>query len=281
MKALKIVVKIIIGIILSISLTAIIATFEFENTILNKNYILKKLDENNYYDNLYSNIINDFKGYIGPSGLDEKIFNDIVTTEKVKEDVNKVIEYIYSYSEEEILIETESIKNKLNENIENYLKEENIQVKNKKTLIDFENKIIEEYKSNITYSQYLKHVKKITSIKTIQIIKKVEGICIIMLIISVAGIILINMKKLNKILSNIMTFMLTCGIIIETFVIYIGKSVNINNITILNTSLSIILRDIANSIITELKTIGIVLIIVSVVLIITSNIMGVKKNEDV
>ena len=279
MKIIKPILKLIIGCIFVVSLLGIIVIQNIETTIMDKEYVLEKMEKNNYYGNLYSNIVNEFKGYIGPSGLDEKVLNDIITIDQVEDDVKKMINNIYNDSSEELKIETSGIEEKLHANIENYLEEENLKAENDKALKEFEKKIGEEYSNSITFSKYYKYAKKITSIKVKNTSKKIKGLCIFGTIASIIGIILLNMKKNRKILPEIMTFMLSCGIIMKATTYYVAKKIIINNITILNTSISIVIREILNDLYNIIDKIGITMIITSLILIILNNILILSKEE--
>ncbi len=279
MKVFKNIIKIILGSILIICLLGTIFIYEVKGTVLNKEFIINKLEENNYYENLYTNILSSMKGYIEPSGLDEKILDNIISREEIKDDVNTIIGNVYDDKDEKI--DTETIKETLNNNINNYLNEENLKVNDKSQLEEFENKIIEEYESQITYSQYMKYLKIVANDKLIAILNIVNKLCILGIILSIIGILLINLKKNEKNVINLMTFMLSCGIIIKAFTIFTTRKINIDNITILNGAVSITLRDIIKTILNDISKIGVIMIIVSLVLIILNNVIFSKKEKDV
>ncbi|MBR3153150.1 MAG: hypothetical protein IKF52_06105 [Clostridia bacterium] len=281
MKVFKFILKLILGVLLTLSLFGFIVIGQAQKTVLNKDYVLDKMEEDNYYNNLYSNIINELKGYIGPSGFDEKVFNDIISSEKVKEDTIKVIENIYDGNENnDVEIETESIKQKLDSNIDKFLEEENLVAENKESLNEYENKIAQEYEDSVTYSKYYRYAKKVTSSKITNIIKIAKIGCVFGIILSVIGIILINLKKYKKILSEVMTFIFANGIIIRVLIKYITTKIKISYITVLNTSFSIVLRDILQDIIDNISKVGTTLIIVSLIIIVLNNLVFVTKDED-
>ena len=279
MRILKFIVKIILGCILTISLIGTIFIYEAEKTILNKNFVLDKLEKNNYYNNMYSALLESFNAYIGPSGLEEEIFEGVISKENVKEDINNVIEKIYSFSDEEIIIDTNSIKERLNNNINDYLLQENLTVKDVTAIEDFEEKIIDEYTSNITYSKYLNYAKKVFAAKNIQLIETVRKLCILAIIVSILAILLINIKNMKKIPTEIVTFMLSCGIILQVTIIFTKIKTDIDNITILNTAFSITIRDIINTILNDTLKVGIAITISSVLIMIICNTVFSKNNK--
>lgn len=119
MKLVKKLINFIVLIFLSLSILSSFLVFTVSNTILNKEYILNKMEECNYYEKTYLDINDILEQYIGPSGLDEEVLKDIYTEEQVKNDIDITVNAIFTG--EEKTIETETIREKLSKNIyENY-----------------------------------------------------------------------------------------------------------------------------------------------------------------
>ncbi len=279
MEYVKSIVKVIIiaisGIILLGSLLGEVFIYEFSTTVLSKRYILEKFDENNYYDNLYSNIVNEMEGYIGPSGLDENIFDNIISREKIEKDVNIVVSNIYESKNADI--DTKIIRQKLDENINNYLKKENLKLEDTSSLDEFKDQIIDVYKTEVSYNTYTKYIKNINLNKIVKLFKMAKKVFLIGIIIPIVIIVLLNTKKIEKVIPEIMTFILACGTILIVISKYITMKVNIEAITFLNTAFSIVIRDIAITVLNDVLSIGIVFVVSSVVLIIINNIIDAIK----
>lgn len=73
----------------------------FLNTILNKDYILNKMEECNYYEQTYLDMNEILEQYIGPSGLDEEVLKDIYTENKIKDDINTTVNTIFTGEEKQ------------------------------------------------------------------------------------------------------------------------------------------------------------------------------------
>jgi len=101
------------------------------------------------------------EGYIGPSGLDENIFDNIISREKIEKDVNIVVSNIYESKNADI--DTKIIRQKLDENINNYLKKENLKLEDTSSLDEFKDQIIDVYKTEVSYNTYTKYIKNIKS----------------------------------------------------------------------------------------------------------------------
>ena len=114
------------------------------STILNKNYVLNKLEETNFYSGTYELVKSGFENYIAQSGLEEEVLNNICTEEKVKNDIGIILNNIYNGTNEEI--DTTEIANNLNANID---KLDVRTSQNKSALDKFVQQICTEYKNTI------------------------------------------------------------------------------------------------------------------------------------
>ena len=147
MKVLKNVFIYLLTIILSVSIILLVAIKIASSTILDKNYILSKLDETSYYEKTYIYVKSNFDKYIQQSGLDEEVLEDIVTEEQIKQDTQKILNNMYNNSKEEIDIQ--SIKEKLNNNINKSLGNMKLTSSQRTAIDQYVEKICEEYKTSI------------------------------------------------------------------------------------------------------------------------------------
>ena len=111
-------------IVLSLSIVTLI-----KFTILNENYLIKQLEKNNYYNNLYTSINEEMSYYIIQSGLEEEVLENIYTKEMVTNSVNNLIKNFYTGKK--LTIDTTLLKENLNNNITNYLSKNNIVITDK------------------------------------------------------------------------------------------------------------------------------------------------------
>ena len=91
MKVLNYLFRCILIICISLSLVGLMAINVASNTILSYDYIISKLEQNNYYEETYKLVYSNFEKYIYQSGLDENIIENICTPQQVKEDIDIVI----------------------------------------------------------------------------------------------------------------------------------------------------------------------------------------------
>ena len=96
MDKLKPLIKVTLGFITTLILILIVLLIIFKLTVFNKSYLLKTLDENNYYNELTKEIQKDMEYNLLSSGLDKTILNDLVIKNEVKSDVMNLVDSIYS-----------------------------------------------------------------------------------------------------------------------------------------------------------------------------------------
>lgn len=274
MKLVKKLINFIVIIFLSLSILSSFLVFTVSNTILNKEYILNKMEECNYYEKTYLDINESLEQYIGPSGLDEEILQNIYTEEQVKNDIHTTVNAIFTG--EEKTIETEKIRSKLDKNIhESY----NITSNEKEAIVNFENTIVNEYTKQITHHDYLYVLENYIPTAN-NIIAKLKIIMPIIMCIIIVCLIILNMKNINKIIQGILIGFLSAGLTIMVIGIIINFNINFEAILILNENFSELIRNIANELLKSLQNLGIIIAILSTILLIATNtIWTIKRNK--
>lgn len=265
MKLIKQILSFIFIIILSTSILCSFLAFIFSNTILNKDYILNKMEECNYYEQTYLDMNEILEQYIGPSGLDEEVLKDIYTENKIKDDINTTVNTIFTG--EEKAIETEAIREKLNKNIyKNY----NIKDNEKEAITNFENTIINEYTKQITHHDYLYILENYIPTAN-KIIAKLKIIMPFTICIIIVILIILNIKKKNKIMKGILIGFLSASFTIIIMGIIININVKFESILILNETFSNLVRNIINELLKIFQNIGIITAILSTIFLIATN----------
>ena len=77
LKVLKNILSFILAIIITILICLIFATNLLNTTVLSKNYFLSKLNEADYYNQVYVFTESNFEKYINQSGLDEEVIKNL------------------------------------------------------------------------------------------------------------------------------------------------------------------------------------------------------------
>lgn len=276
MKILLNIIKFIIAIILTICVIALIIVNVASSTILNKEFILGKLDETNYYANIYTAVKSDFENYIYQSGLDESVLENIVPAEKIENDTKIIINNIYDGTNEEV--DVTEIETNLKTNIENSL-DHKLSATQQRTVDEFIKRITEQYKDTITKTSYENSINNMLE-KAKNIVDKLQKVSIIGIAVSVLVIIILSIKDFMAGLMLTGSALMSSGVFYILVNMIINAKVKIQNITILNDAISISLREIISTILKNLTTIGITLSIVGFVIIIIFAIIRSSKKEE-
>lgn len=239
----------LLGLLLSILLILIMLIGCISSSIFNKTYIKKVLHKTDYYYGMYVIIQDDMKSDIMPSGFEENVLDNVVTEDKIREDVGKVLDSIYDNKKVEI--STEEMKKTLEENVQKQIAEKNFKVtdENKKGIEEFENSVINIYKDNITYSsdsinQIGKYIKRANTILTILVW--------ILVIISITlGVIVFRMNR--PVLGISFT---VAGAFFVILNLYSGTAIVVNNILMFNWAFSKVITHIVNKLLANMYVIG-------------------------
>ena len=246
------------------------------STILDKKYILDKLDATNYYINTYLQVNSDFENYIYQSGLDASILKDLVTVEDVENDTKYILSNIYEGKDKEI--DTSKLKEKLSSNIEKSIEGKYIDSSTQKKIDKFINIIAEQYEDSILHTDIESNIfdsifkikKAMSSIVTVS--ATIMGLSVIFIIAS-------RYKKFWQNITILGVPLVSTGIVYLALDIYIKSRVDIKDITILSQALSYSLRTIIFSTLDRFGLIGILLIVIGTILIITGNMIRTNKHR--
>lgn len=279
MKIISNIIKYIVIILLIISIILTLAVKVLTSTILNKDYILGKLEETNYYKNIYNQVESNFENYIYQSGLDEDVIKGIISEEDIKSDTIQIINNIYN-NKEVTEVNISKIEERLEKNIYDSLSGQKISDSTKKSITQFINKITEEYKDTIIHTKYETSINKVLT-KIIRYSSKIKTVAIIVDVILVILLLLLNMKNILRGIAQIGIVLSSTGIFYIVVNFIVNSKVKIDYITVLNNGFSITLRNILHSIMNNILTNGIVVLIIGIILIITANLILYKntKNE--
>lgn len=250
----------ILTFILSLGTFAMIALGIFSNTILNKKYVLDTLERNNYYERTYANIQEGINNYAMQSGLEQEIFENLYSREKITQDIYQVVDSIYE--NKEVKINAEEIKEELDSRIYRVLEEHQKmpEQKEKESIQNLENVISETYVSGIVYSSEI--VAKISQPlqKVLQMMPKlfminIAFVCILLIIIGIVS------KKESFRYFGIS--FITSGILSILLQLFAGDRVHY--ILILNTSFSECVRSMINSMIQMFSIMGGIFIVIGII----------------
>lgn len=256
----KKVILYILSFVLSLGLCAVLTLITFSNTMLNKQYILDALEENNYYEKTDANIQEGINNYAMQSGLEQEVFENLYTKEKVIQDVNQVINAIYD--NKQVKISTEEIKEELDSRIDKVLEEHQKipEQKEKESIQNLENVISETYVNGIVYSTEV--VEKVSEPvqKILEIIQKlfmisIAFVCILLLVIGI-----ISKKEAFRYLG--ISFMAS-GILSVLLPFLVGD--RIHYILILNTAFSECIKSMLNTILQMFSIVGGIFIIIGMI----------------
>ena len=242
MKVIVNLLKFILITILTICMISIgIITIMF-STLFDKNYVVQKLKETDFYSGTYKLVESNFENYIYQSGLDEQVLQGICTQEKVEKDIDIMLSNIYVGTDQKI--DTKEIADNLNTNIDKL----GIKTKQNEDAINkFVERICNEYTDTLIHSQYENKMYS-EYIKIIEKLNETYDIALIVLIVDFIAILIVNRKKISKDIQYLGIAMLATTAFELTACQIIYSKVNIQGIKIFNDVFS-------NSLVTIIKDI--------------------------
>ena len=238
----KNIISYILSFIMVALIIAIVAVSFLQNKVLNEDYWKMQMEQNNYYEKLEDTVNDGFENYIMQSGMDSSVFEGIYDLDKVKEDTNSIVHAILN--NEEFKIDTSTIREKLDNNIRKYIKDNKVLV-NKTTenqIQNFENAIINSYSNSVSYSSSI--MKSISNVigKTKIIMQKVYVWIVTLLVIDISIVITLNIKNMRNIFKIIAIIAFSIAGLSVVGIVLEKNFLGIQSLTVLNDNVSILVQ---------------------------------------
>lgn len=255
--------------LLSLCLLAIV-----KSTILDEKYMISKLEEANYYERMNGEIIEQFKNYTIQSGLSDEVLENLFTEDKLKQDINNVIDSIYTGKELEI--STSEIRENLKENIL-------AEVEKEGKTVDFEDEAMKEYlkaiesayESQVSYSTSTINSIGSTFEKVISLAQIVQIIVIVVTIVIAVLIIILNIKQIFG-LNYLAISSMASGLFILIAKFLLGQSTDLKNIMLINQATSHVIQLVIEDFLAKVTIAGVVLLIIGLIFSIIYNLLNKK-----
>ena len=245
------------------------------STVLNKDYVVQKLEETDFYSGTYKLVESNFENYIYQSGLDEEVLKEICSQDKVKKDINIMLNNIYSGTNQSI--DTTEISEKLNANID----KSGIKNKqNESAINEFVKHNSQEYTDTLVHSKYETEINKMYNI-IYTLLNKVYNTLLIVFFIELILIIIINKKKISKDIQALGIALMSASMFQIVACQIITSNVDVKNIKIFNDVFSNCLVTIIQDVLNKINSLALGTCIFAVIILgIYVSIKVNKKTKD-
>ena len=236
-------------------------------TIFNTNYMKNNLEKNNYYKDLYNEIITEMSYYTNQSGFEDSILDDTFTIGEVRYETNTFIEN--TFKGKSLTIDTSKLEERLKKNINKYIKESSFKLVDEKEISKFVETMSDIYKDEIKLMGYAeKGAPFLTKINNL------SNKLIIILSVAFILLVLINSKVLKRRDYSIILY--TSSFILLFVNHYIRSNIDIKNIFIYSPLVSKMFKSMAESVLSIFITIAVIYIILGILL---SFLKKIKKSK--
>lgn len=284
MKIIRYFINTILSFFIVLVVLAIIVINILNSIILNKNYMLSKINETEFNLQVSREVESGFENYIYQSGLPEDTIKDLFTEEMIEKDVNTIVNAIYDGTE--VSLSSDELRKNLDTKIEEYIKNENLNLneEGRSNIKQFEDLIVEEYDNNVNtldevYTSGNEIIKELRNVSD-----KIGNIPQIILVILIVVLVLLNMTDLLTAINFLGISSLTASVLLKLATNAVFTNVDIDNLLVLTTSLSNLIISIIKDNLYRLSEYGTMFIICGIAGIVCSiivkNIKGKRENQE-
>lgn len=257
----KNIIRYIATFILTIALAAFLLINLASTTVLSEQYILGKLEDTDYYEKMYEYVNSCFENYIGQSGLEENVLENIVSKDKIKKDTMIIISNIYDGVNEDI--DVQEIKDNLNNNIENSLNGQKLTQTQKMAISTFVDEICKEYKNAMVHTSYEKSINQ-TYGKVMKYINLAKKGIIILIGVDIILLLVISLRRIYRFFVMLGIASLSSGFLFSIINLYVDSKIKIQSITIFNNAFSDTIRNILHEVLVNISKQGRLLVLIGV-----------------
>ena len=247
------------------------------STVLDKNYIIQKLEETDFYSETYKLVESNFENYIYQSGLDEEVLENICTEEKVKKDINIMLSNIYDGTEQKI--DTTEIADNLNQNIEQSGIKNS---QNENAIKQFVEHICDEYTNTLVHTKYETRINDMYQ-KVIENLNEIYRVILTIFVLDIIVILVINKKAISKDIQYFGIALFATAFFELSIWQIINSKIDINGIKILNEVFSKSIVTIIQEIVNQIASLALGIMVIGIIFIsiyVTRVIMKASKNKD-
>lgn len=274
----KKVISYILSFILVLMLLSLCLLAILKSTILNEEYLISKLEEANYYERMNGEIIEQFKNYTIQSGLSDDVLENLFTEDKLKQDINNVINSIYTGEALEISIS--EIRENLKENILAEVEKEGKTVDfEDEAMVEYLKAIESAYESQVSYSTSTINSIGSTFEKIISLAKTAQTILVTVIVVVAILLIAINIKVIFG-LNYIAISGMASGLFILVSRIMLEHSTDLKYIMVINQATSNVIQLIINDVLTKITIIGVILLVIGLVFSVIYNLLHKKYYDE-
>ena len=272
----KRIITYLIAFVLILSIIANVTLITVKNTILNKEYVACKMEENNFYENVKLNIESGFEGYIQQSGLEEEVITDLFTVDEVKQDTDILLQNIYGQEKQEI--DTEKIKTRLRDKIYTSLLDVKLTSDDRKSIDDFIDVIADTYKNEIEHSDWLSKLNgKVYKVN--EGLEKISIFAYALPVVLIVLLIILHIKELYKVLNKIGISLISSGILMIVATFLVRANIDIENILILNEAISTVIKSAIYQVLNNVTIASVIFEAIGIIACFVANYIKLKKKE--
>lgn len=243
--------------------------------LLDENSVKERMEKLNIYDTVYQDLNTSFRSYTEQSGLEEEVLNDVITKEQVKNDVNGILDSIYQ--DKEYKIDATQLEQNLTTRIQESLKNSNRtpNAREKEAIKTFVTTIGDVYENEVFPAKVISSASSYV-VKVSELATMAEPIMYAIIAVLVLAIFAINFKEKSRFLSYMGISLMSSGVVLTVVDMFVKWKLNLQDISFLNSSISLLVQDLLQDVMTNVFTFGIIFIILGVIFSFIGNVIYKK-----
>lgn len=283
MKGFSLVIRYILILVLAVSITLFTFLNEASTTVLTKDYVMSKLEENGYYDKVYEELKSTFENSQKQLPVENVDLSDLISEELIKEEAKQMVSNIFDGTDTSV--DVEEMRVNVTARINDAVANEKIKLSaaDEGTIETFTNKVCDEYSNAVNQTDTMQKIRDIY-MKVLTLTGLVKKSLLITMLVTLLLILGICYRRVFKVLSSAGTALLLAGLVDvgSKFLVESNQTMlieKINNILSLNNATTNVMQNVLSDFMQRVMISGAILAGIGVLLIGVGTLIDKYRNR--
>ena len=284
MKGFSLVIRYLLILVLAMSIIVFTLLNVASNTVLTKDYIMGKLEENGYYEKVYEELKSTFESETEKLPVEGVDLSDLILEDQIKDQAKQMISNIFDGTDASADIEEMrvNVTARINEAVAN--EKIKLSAADEGTIETYTNKICDEYSNAVNQTESMQNIRNIYT-KVLTLVELVKKGLLITMLVTLLLILGICYRRVFRVLSSAGVALMLSGLVDVglKFLVENNQTMlieKINNILNLGNETTNVMQNIISDFMQKVMVGGAILLGIGIILIGLGTLIDRYRNRE-
>lgn len=284
MKGFSLVIRYLLILVLAISIIVFTFLNVASNTVLTKDYVMSKLEDNGYYEKVYEELKTTFENSTEKLPVEGVDLSDLILEDQIKDQARQMVSNIFDGTD--AVADVEEMRVNVTARINEAVANEKIKLSaaDEGTIETYTNKICDEYSNAVNQTESMQNIRNIYT-KVLTLVELVKKGLLITMLVTLLLILGICYRRIFKVLSSAGVALMLSGLVDvgSKFLVESNQAMlieKINNILNLGNETTNVMQNIISDFMQKIMVNGAILLGIGIILIGLGTLIDRYRNRE-